>query len=456
MTEQSGKNDFRQRFILQFEKLTAGDPLPSLLVALSGGADSVLLLHLLNRISLEQGFVLEAYHLNHCIRGEEAKADAAFCEELCRALDVPFHLETAEIPALAAKAGLGIEECARIRRYEDLGRICKERGLSYIVTGHNADDQLETMLFRLARGSSLKGLCGIPEKRGQIIRPLLSFGSLEIREYCKEMGFAYRVDSTNDSTEYARNDIRKNILPVLERVHKGAAKRAFFTAQCLREEDELLSSMVPQEELSHEELLRLHPALLRRYLEKKYSAFEPDGLLEGKHLLDLCGLVKKGAYGKALSLPHLVKATLYQEGIVFSRDQKQNQSVPFSPLPVDEKGVELPCGNIYVMNRKKFDEFCLKNRKIHRLFIKETCNSATIEGALMVRYAKKGDRVRIGGMTKKIFSLLGEMKVPLKNRECYPVVTDDRGVLWLPGKAARDGCAQKEGDLVLVFVDFQK
>lgn len=452
MTDKRAENQrLFERFTINVDRLTAGVPLPSLLVALSGGADSVLLLTWLCTLSMTRGFSVEAYHLDHGIRGQEAMDDADFCKGLCKGLGVLLHLEREDIPALAAKEKKGIEECARDKRYASLERIRAQRGLSFIVTGHNADDQLETILFRLARGASLKGLCGIPEKRGAILRPLLSFGSGEIRQYCRENGISYRVDSTNSCDLYARNRIRHGVMPLLEQLYGGAAVRSAFTASCLGDDEQLLSSMVPEGALCHKELLDLHPSILRRYVEKKYSEFAPKGHLEGRHLLDLCAMIAEGDYGKSLSLPALVKATLYEEGVVFSKDKEAREGYSLS-LAQGEGRIYFPGGTFYMMNSRFFDDFWVKNRKIHKLFIKETCNSATIKGKLTIRSVAHGDRIRIGGMTKKVFSLLGELKVPLKDRAAYPVICDEEGPLWLPGKAVRDGARTKKDDLVLGVV----
>ena len=450
MTERRKNKDLYERFKKQFDRLTAGEILPSVLVALSGGADSVLLLTFFCRLSRERGLTVEAYHLDHAIRGQEAREDAEFCKALCNDLGVVLHFEKADIPTLASEAKKGVEEYARGYRYGRLEEIRSTRGLSLIATGHNADDQLETMLFRLARGSALRGLCGIPERRGAILRPLLFAEGREIREYCKKNGLSYRVDSTNADTLYARNELRKNAVPALAKVHSGAAKQAYFASLRLREEEELLSSMVPSGNLTADGLSALHPAILRRYLEKKYGEFAPEGSLESKHLMELCELVWRRNFGKALSLPGLVKATLYPEGFIFSNDKRENEGY-FLCL---ERGVTphfFPGGSVYLMEAPLFADFSEKNEKIHRMFIKETFNSATIIGTVTLRSVRRGDSLRIGGMTKKVFSMLGEMKVPLKDRERYPLLCDEAGPLWLPGKAARDGCGGKDGDLVIAL-----
>lgn len=144
-----------------------------ILVGLSGGADSVSLLLALKALSAENGFEVRAMHLNHLIRGGEAYRDEEFCKELCGKLCVPLSVERADIPAAARAAGQSLELCAREYRYKALIKLSEDNDIDYIATAHNADDNAETVLYNVLRGSGLDGVCGIPAKRGNIIRPIL-------------------------------------------------------------------------------------------------------------------------------------------------------------------------------------------------------------------------------------------------------------------------------------------
>lgn len=449
--EGSMKKEKEQRLFSAFEEeidLLCGKNQPlSVLVALSGGADSSALLCLCATLLEKRGGRVEAYHLNHRIRGQEAKEDALFCRDLCARRGIVLHLEERDIPAIAKKEKRGLEETARQVRYDRLEEVRRARGLCYIATAHNAEDQLETVLFRIARGSGLKGLCGIPPKRGAIVRPLLPFTGEELRAFCQSAGIAYRVDSTNLSDDYARNDLRHHALPAMKRVNSAAARHGVELGRVLREDEELLCSLVPGEALSREQMRALHPAILRRYLAARLEE-QGAGTLEGVHLRALCALILEGEEGASLSLPGLLRVRIFSEGLRFEEDKKEKEGYL---LPVCGECTELPSGRglILVTDRRNFDEFCLKTQKIHKLFNKEAVNSATIKGNLFLRSAKKGDRIRIGGMTKRVCTLLGEMKVPLGDREDYPLLCDDKGVLWLPGKAARDESRDAEGDLIL-------
>ena len=458
----------RSEFLRRFEKeldgcMKEGEE-PAILVALSGGADSVVLLRLLKELFMDRPLRLEAFHLNHLIRGKEAMDDEDFCESLCEDLQIPFHSERADIPALAKERRQGVEECAREERYRFLQQVCDQRGLSFIATAHNADDQLETMLFRLARGCALRGLCGIPQRRGNVIRPLLAFSSKEIRDLAKREGWAYREDCTNFEELYARNRIRHRVLPVLEELHSGSTLRACKTAHQLLRDEEYLCSLVPAGNLGAKELKELPQPILYRYLRARFedycvtrgqytaqdAAQAPLKMPEEQHLEALAELIALQKIGKSLSLPGRVKATLYEEGLVFSPDRQEDEGYE---LALSEGIFEIPSEGlrVFVMKSEQFDEFWVKTRKIHNLFMKVPINSATIENSLYIRNVKKGDRVKIGGMTRRLVTLMGARKVPLGVRGSYPVFCDGKGPLWLPGDAPRDGCTAGACDLVLAI-----
>ena len=202
--------------IEDYHMLSPGEPV---LAALSGGADSVALL----RALLALGYSVRAFHLNHCLRGAESDRDETFCRALCERLGVPLTVE--RIDVRAQTAGEGIEAAARRIRYERL--VAAAQGAK-IATAHTADDNLETMLFHLARGTGPKGLAGIPPVRGDIIRPLIGAERAQVEAYLAELGQDFVTDSTNLSGDYTRNRIRHEVVPVLRQLNPsvcGAAAR---------------------------------------------------------------------------------------------------------------------------------------------------------------------------------------------------------------------------------------
>ncbi|MBO5403301.1 MAG: tRNA lysidine(34) synthetase TilS, partial [Clostridia bacterium] len=203
-----------------------------ILVALSGGADSVCLLSAL----LECEAAVSAFHLNHGIRGEEADRDEEFCRSLCNRLGVPFSSERADIPAISAEKGIGIEEAARNVRYDKLNREATRINADYIATAHNADDNVETVIFNLVRGCSPDGLCGIPKIRGNIIRPLLDSTREEIEEYLCKKGLSFVTDSTNSDIAYTRNKIRHSVLPVLRSINPAISASVARMCESIRDD----------------------------------------------------------------------------------------------------------------------------------------------------------------------------------------------------------------------------
>ena len=210
-----------------------------LLCAVSGGADSVYLLHKLRELAGETGYVLECAHFNHCLRGAESDRDEDFVRGLCEALGIRAHFGRGEVAAFAARMGLGEEDAARRLRYAFLEETADKIGAIAIATAHTADDNAETMLLNLARGAGLRGLCGIPERRGRIIRPMLGVTRREVEEYLAERGITHVEDSSNARDDYARNRIRHRAVPALLSVNPEFAQAAGRAAVLLRRDPEL-------------------------------------------------------------------------------------------------------------------------------------------------------------------------------------------------------------------------
>ena len=187
----------------RYSMLSHGD---AIVAGLSGGVDSVALLHWLCSIREEYKLNLSAAHLNHGLRGEESDGDEAFCRELCEALSVPLYVKRIDLSGLVA----GVEEAGRNARYAFFGEFGRK-----IALAHTLSDRMETFLMNVGRGSALRGLCSIPSIRGQIVRPLIECSRVQVEEYCAANNLSYRTDSTNADTGYRRNYIRSEVMPLL-------------------------------------------------------------------------------------------------------------------------------------------------------------------------------------------------------------------------------------------------
>lgn len=225
-----------QKKVEELHMISSGD---RILAGVSGGADSICLLLVLAALKDDLNFSLEVVHIEHGIRGEESKADAAFVEETCRRIGVPCHIEYVDVPAYCTETSLGIEEGARILRYQKFA--CLAQSLkAKVALAHNMEDNAETILFQMARGSSLTGLCGMQPVREDeqgvtYIRPLLSIHRKQIEEFLQRNGMGYRTDSSNAQLDYSRNYIRKEILPGLQTINPQAVEHIQGVAESLSE-----------------------------------------------------------------------------------------------------------------------------------------------------------------------------------------------------------------------------
>ena len=261
--------------VREYRMLVPGD---RVLCGLSGGADSVALLHLLLLLGREYPFEVFAVHVHHGIRGAEADRDEAFCKQLCREYGVSLHCEHADAPGYAAESGKNLEDAARCLRYDIFRKIRAEADIDRIALAHHADDNLETVLLNLTRGSGLAGIRGIPPVRGSIIRPLLACKKADIAGYCEENGLSYVTDSTNADPSYARNFIRSSIVPLLEKLNPEVQQAFCQTSAIARADDEALWLEAEAHSLSdgRKQLSALPDAVLDRVLLREYRRFLAD------------------------------------------------------------------------------------------------------------------------------------------------------------------------------------
>ena len=189
----------------------------SVLVALSGGPDSVCLLHILYSLSKKMNILLYAAHVNHCLRGEEAIKDEKYAEELCQSLNIPFYCKRVDIKAVSKERGVSTEVAGRDERYKFFNEIKEKLSINKIAIAHNANDQAETLIMRIIRGTGLEGLVGIkPIRDSMYIRPILCLTRKEIEQYCDEQNLKPRIDKTNYEEIYSRNKIRLRAIPFIE------------------------------------------------------------------------------------------------------------------------------------------------------------------------------------------------------------------------------------------------
>ena len=218
----------------------------TVICAVSGGADSVCLLHLMQSLKCDYNLTVYVANVNHLIRGEESDRDSNFVKSVCKAADVKCFNREYNVKEIAKVRKTGEEECGRILRYEFFDEISKELGGAKIATAHNLNDNAETVLFRLIRGSSAHGLSGISYKRDNIIRPILDITRNEIEDYLVRNGISWCNDSTNALPVYARNKLRLKVFPELNSVVNNAEKRIVSAAKLIGEDDMYLHSLADE------------------------------------------------------------------------------------------------------------------------------------------------------------------------------------------------------------------
>ncbi len=426
-----------------------------LLLALSGGADSRALLHMLVAHCRETGAPLSLAHVDHGIRGEESVRDREFCHALAKEYDLPFYLHIADVPTLARAHGTGLEEEARQVRYDFFASVMKKQSIPILVTAHNADDNAETMLFRLSRGTSASGLCGIPSVRecegGKVTRPLLHMTKAEILRYCEGNSLTYVTDSTNDCQEYARNRVRHAILPELQKINENAVQNMTRLAETLRLEEDFwkqeTEKYVGGNTLAIAPLLSLHPALLSRCIVTflKQAGIEPSEIAVSQTK----ALMETGKEHAQLSLSG---GMLTREGGFLL----VNTKMPSADYHLElKKGANpIPYGKmclIWETNTVSSQENHLLYQNIYKKSTMARISFDTINGSLFARVRREQDVILCGGMHKKVKKLLCDKKVPLSIRNILPILCDSDGIVWIPGVALRDGAKDKNGDIFTLY-----
>ena len=425
------------RLIDQYRLLENGD---QVIAAVSGGADSVALLHIL--VSIKEKFDLKvtALHFHHMIRGEEADRDERFVRELCQRLGVPYRMGKADVPAIAARTGESLEECGRRLRYACLNDYADDLGGAKIATAHHRNDNTETVLMNLVRGAGIAGLGGIPVQRDSIIRPLLNCSRQEIEAYCAENDLSYVTDSTNLDDSYTRNRLRLNILPQLRELNPSLDEAILRTANVMQDADAYLNK-ISKKELKQcktdygcrcDQLLALDKAVLsyavKNLLEEAHA---PVDSLHIRLIIEAMrdgGSVDLGAGFRAVCAQGILRIT---DGGV----QNEDFCIPFAEY----------C-RIADVKRLDHAQITDKNGKIHKKFLNHCIPCAIISDDTVVRCRRARDTFTDArrGVTKTLKKLLNEMKIPRELRDHLIVIAQGSTVLWLQGvgtsKQAQIGC----------------
>ena len=417
-------------------------PDDSVVVGVSGGADSMALLHLLLTLwREEQRFgALIAVHVQHNLRGEESDADEAFVRATCAAWGVPLIVRSVDVAALAARQGTGLEETGRQVRYAAFEEVARQHPPCRIATAHNRRDNMETVLLHLTRGSGLRGGGGIATVRGDRIRPLLHCSRQEIEAYCAEQGIAYRQDSTNADVAYSRNRIRRQVIPPLEAINPRAEDAFWRFSEAAQQDDDCLCQLAQQLAAQAaagdhcyaiQPLAAVHPALRGRALQH-IAGQEGCPTLESGHIAALQTLLNSPG---ATMLPGGRQVVSRRGQLMFVPEAVTSDPAQ-QPAVIDES-YEFG-GKIYRLSLLSPEEY-KKQKNVHKILLKNVCDYAMISHSLHWRFRQSGDAYRPAGRpTKTLKKLMNEAGVPLWERAAMPVLCDAEGIVWTPF-----GCAER-------------
>lgn len=415
-----------QNYIRQERLLEPGD---HVILAVSGGKDSMAMLHVLHGLSGRMDFTLSAAHMNHNLRGAEARRDAEFVSRYCAEHGIPCTVKEADVTAYAKEHGLGREEAARVLRYDFLQSLSPT---AKIATAHTAEDNLETVCMHLLRGSGLHGLTGIPPKRGRIIRPLLSVSRREIEAYLTAHDIPHVEDSTNALDDCLRNRIRHSVLPLLAAENPNLPEQVTLLTETLRREDEFLHTEAAARlsEAAHAEILSLdvfcaqEPAMQYRMLGLFLA---PVKTLSRRHLDDALALCLGDSPSARLSLPG---------GYTLRREYDRLRLIPAQedfplpePLTISGEGVypfglwEITCRRAPAPKTLPADTVAIA--------------AENLTEPITLRTSRPGDRICLSGGTKKLSRLYIDQKIPAPLRPYLPVaVLGDTVLAALPLKTA--------------------
>lgn len=432
-------------------------PNDSVVIGVSGGADSMCLLHYLFSLRESLNINIIVAHINHCIRGDEALRDENFVKEYCEKLNIPFMLKRVDIPKLAAELSIGTEECGRHERYNFFYELA-EKYNAKIATAHTASDNTETVLLNITRGSGLKGLRGIPPTRGRIIRPLITSTRAEIERYCTKNNVPYITDSSNLSHDYTRNKIRLDIIPVLKNINPNL-ENTFSRLTANAAQDELYLSSVADEAIKNAfigkgyktELLRELPApILTRVIIKLCEKLS-FRMTEKRHIELITEIIKNQCGG--VSLPNGLYADASQH--IFRIYRIQNFA-DFEAVPLISINNIKHNDAIFDITTIKINEFKI-NEKINKKVFENALDCDIINDNTMLRLRKPGDyfRMRRSGQAKSLKKLFNELKIPREKRDGMLVIANGSEVLWIEDIGVSKASLITEKTNKIVFVSKQ-
>jgi len=437
------------------------------LAAVSGGPDSLCLLHALWRLREELGFDMRAAHAEHGLRGDASIGDAEFVGDFCIQHGIPLTIGSLDLSTHKRRSGESIQSIARHARYQFLEETAKKHSANCIATAHTQDDQIETVLVNILRGTGLDGLRGIPQRRSDIVRPLLTVTRADVEDYCAVHGLTPRLDGSNtDPSHYLRNRIRLELLPLLERdYHPGtrssvarlsnlAAQDADYMAvEALATFTQLSEALTDGLQIKRRDLMTLHPAIRGRVVRLAFAAIRGDAQGIGEHHMQATlDLARQPNAGAVTSPTPACVVTVNGDYLGFRllRDQ-MGTSIKSIALTVPGVAEDAQAGwriSAVIEDDPQFRNEGEEDRIEVRL------DAAAIDiPTLHVRNWQPGDRIDpfgMSGRTKKIQDIFSNAKIPREDRHRRPIVCDAHGPLWIPGLVVAERCRRTDSTAIVL------
>ena len=391
-------------------------------VGVSGGADSMCLLEILSKLKHEYGIILKAVHVNHNIRGDEALRDQHLVEDYCEKLGIECRVYSVDVPALAKEMGIGEEECGRIKRYEAFSMA----GCDAVATAHSLSDSIETMIFNLIRGTGVKGLCGIPPRRDNIIRPLIECTRNDIEAYCEKNKIPYITDSTNLTDDYTRNYIRHNIISTFGKVNENFESAIGSAMEILTAENRSMEnskdavlSLAGTSDGYRISVLRQADSAIRRRAIADILGENMDKDVEKRHIDLIDSAVIKGE-GKIEIAKDLY--AVVSDDIISIRPEII--PVPEWECECIDNVFSTPVGKFYI---EEASSAVYKNINV--------IDADKIKGSLHMSSRRQSDRFYsdIRRNTKSLKKLFNEMKIPAEERNSIAILRDGENLIWIDG-----------------------
>ncbi|MGL4914595.1 MAG: tRNA lysidine(34) synthetase TilS [Romboutsia sp.] len=410
-------------------------------LGLSGGPDSVCLLHILYRLKEKMNIEVYAAHLNHQIRGIEAQKDALYISQICEDLGITSFVKSINVPQYCKENGLSVEEGARKLRYEMFEEIKKKTKSNKIAIGHNLNDQAETVLMRIMRGTGLQGLKGIAYIRDkEIIRPILDIERSEIEAYCNQYELNPRIDKTNLESIYTRNKIRLELIPYMkDNFNPNVTESIVRMTSSLKNDSDYIESESNKMfkeisilkddsvEINLNKYADLHNAIKVRVLRSGIKHILGDtNFIDQKHIDDVMELENESKINKMLTLPRGIFAYRRKNIIILTTKEIVSEDMDFCYNIPSNGFIKIKELNLILETQTmSIDRYkSIKLDKTSKGF-----DFDKVKGGIVVRSRKQGDKVKLVAGSKKIKDLFIDLKIPREDRCKVPVVTDDEGIL---------------------------